>query len=76
MEKGDGVDAQHGNDFLALAPAHLAHELDAPNQVHSTARAEEQPVALNQEARHTHCLGVCYPSARCHPSSASMCHLI
>jgi hypothetical protein len=75
MKRRDGIDAQHRNDLLAVAPAHLVHELDARDQIHRAARAEEQAVALDQETRHTHRLGVCYPSARCHSSSASMCQL-
>jgi hypothetical protein len=75
MKRGGGIDAQHRNNLLAVAPTHLVHEFDARDQVHGAARAEEQAVALDQEARHTHRLGISYPSARCHPSSASMCQL-
>lgn len=58
------TNAQDSNDLLAVVPAQLACELDARNQVHSAAGPEEQPVALDQEARHTHRLGICYPNGR------------
>jgi len=41
-----GKHAQNSDDLLAIAPAHLTHELDASDQIHRTARPEEQAVAL------------------------------
>ena len=58
-----GKDAQHGDDLLAVTPAHLAHGLDARDQIYRAARPEEQAVALYQKARHAYRLGVCYPMA-------------
>lgn len=64
-----GKHAQHRDDLLAISPAHLTHELDARDQIHRTARPEEQAVTLYQKARHTYRLGVCYPIGRWDPTS-------
>lgn len=53
--------AQNCDDFLAIAPTHLACKFDARNQIHGATRPKEQPVALYQEARHTYRLGIGYP---------------
>jgi hypothetical protein len=63
-ERGLVTNVQDSDNLLAIVPAQLANELDARNQVHSAAGPEEQPVALNQKARHTHCLGICYSNDR------------
>ncbi len=58
------TNAQDGDDFLAVVPAHLTNELDACDQVNGAAGPEEQPVALNQEARHAHRFGIRYPNRK------------